>query len=137
VNEPDGVLEFKVAYGEGSRDLVGVRIPLNQGIAGYVAMSGQPIAISDVDQDARFNRDFARSTGYVPRSILATPLMAGDRVLGVMEILDKINAPAFGMGYGAARFLPGRQPGHRPGSKIEGLGVAMLNSWNTWLSRWV
>jgi GAF domain-containing protein len=97
VNESEGVLEFKVTYGASNRDLIGTRIPLNQGIAGYVAMSGQPIAISDVAQDTRFNRDFARSTGYVPRSILATPLLAGDRVVGVMEVLDKINAPSFGM----------------------------------------
>jgi len=97
VNEAEGVLEFKVAYGASNKDLVGVRIPLNQGIAGYVAMSGQPIAISDVAQDTRFNQDFARSTGYVPHSILATPLLAGDRVLGVMEVLDKINAASFGM----------------------------------------
>lgn len=97
VNEPEKVLEFKVAYGASSNDLVGMRIPLNQGIAGYVAMSGQPIAISDVDQDTRFNRDFAKSTGYVPRSILATPLLAGERVIGVMEVLDKINAPSFGI----------------------------------------
>ena len=97
VNEGEGVLEFKVAYGASNRDLVGTRIPINQGIAGYVAMSGQPIAISDVAEDARFNRDFAKSTGYVPRSILATPLLVGDRVVGVMEVLDKIEAPSFGM----------------------------------------
>jgi GAF domain-containing protein len=97
VNEAEGVLEFKVAYGSSDHDLVGTRISLDQGIAGYVAMSGQPIAISDVAQDARFNRDFAKSTGYVPRSILATPLLAGERVLGVMEVLDKINAPSFGL----------------------------------------
>lgn len=97
VNEAEGVLEFKVAYGSSDHDLIGTRIPFDQGIAGYVVMSGQPIAISDVTQDARFNHDFAKSTGYVPRSILATPLLAGDRVLGVMEVLDKINAPSFGM----------------------------------------
>ncbi len=97
VNEGEGVLEFKVAHGAANSDLVGTRIPLDQGIAGYVAMTGQPIAISNVEQDARFNRDFAKSTGYVPRSILATPLLAGERVLGVMEVLDKINAPSFGM----------------------------------------
>ncbi len=97
VDEAGGALVFKVAYGASDRDLVGTRIPLNHGIAGYVAMSGQPIAVSDVAQDTRFNQDFAKSTGYVPRSILAAPLMAGERVLGVMEVLDKINAPAFGM----------------------------------------
>jgi GAF domain-containing protein len=97
VNEAEGVLEFKVAHGVSNRDLVGTRLPLDQGIAGYVAMTGQPMAVSNVDQDTRFNRDFARSTGYVPRSILATPLLAGDKVLGVMEVLDKIDAPTFGI----------------------------------------
>jgi GAF domain-containing protein len=97
INETGDKLEFKVSYGAGSRDLVGVSIPINQGIAGYVAMSAQPISISDVAQDTRFNQDFARSTGYVPHSILATPLLAGERVIGVMEVLDKINAPSFGM----------------------------------------
>jgi GAF domain-containing protein len=74
-----------------------MRFPLDHGIAGYVAMTGQPLAVSNVEQDARFNRDFAQSTGYVPRSILATPLVSGERILGVMEVLDKIDAPAFGM----------------------------------------
>jgi GAF domain-containing protein len=97
VNEAEGVLEFKVTYGASNCNLVGTCIPLDQGIAGYVAMSGQPIAISDVAQDARFNRDFAQSTGYVPQSILATPLSSGERILGVMEVLDKIDAPSFGM----------------------------------------
>jgi len=97
VDEKQQVLEFKVAYGVGNEDVVGMRIPLDSGIAGYVAMTGQPIAISNVQQDARFNQDFARSTGYVPRSILATPLLWGDRVIGVMEVLDKISAPSFGM----------------------------------------
>ena len=97
VNEPEGVLEFKVTWGASDHDLVGTRIPIDQGIAGYVAMTGQPIAVSNVEQDARFNLNFAKSTGYVPKSILATPLIAGERVLGVMEVLDKIEAPSFGM----------------------------------------
>lgn len=97
VNEVDQVLEFKVAYGAGQADIVGRSIPIDKGIAGYVAMTGQPIAIANVQQDARFNQDFAQSTGYVPSSILATPLISGDRVIGVMEVLDKIAAPSFGM----------------------------------------
>jgi len=60
-------------------------------------MTGQPIAVSDVQRDARFNRDFAEATGYVPHSILATPLLSGERVIGVMEVLDKIDSASFGM----------------------------------------
>jgi len=89
------MLEFKVSYGHSNEDVVGQRIPLDSGIAGYVVMTGQPIAIADVLQDPRFNQDFAKSTGYVPRSILATPLEWHDRVIGVMEVLDKIEAPRF------------------------------------------
>jgi GAF domain-containing protein len=90
-------LDFKVACGVGREQIIHTRLPLDQGIAGYVAMSGLPLAISDVQADPRFGADFARQTGYVPKSILATPLIYDDRVIGVMEVLDKINAPSFGM----------------------------------------
>lgn len=97
VNEKENVLEFKVAYGVANHDLVGTKIPINSGIAGYVVMTGQPLSISNVRQDPRFNQDFAKSTGYVPASILAAPLLAGERTIGVMEILDKLNASSFGI----------------------------------------
>ncbi len=97
INEEEQVLEFKVAYGPVGQNLVGTKYPLDKGIAGYVVMTGQPIATSHVNQDARFDRQFAESTGYVPESILATPLLSGERIIGVMEVLDKINAASFGM----------------------------------------
>ena len=97
IDEAQQAIVFKVAYGAGKENVIGLSIPLDHGLAGYVAMTGQPISVRDVQKDSRFNQDFASSTGYVPRSILATPLIAGDRVIGVMEVLDKINAPSFGM----------------------------------------
>jgi len=97
VNEQDQTLDFMVSYGAGNESVAGMRIPLDKGIAGYVAMTGQPIATSRIKEDVRFNQDFAKSTGYVPDSILATPLLSGDRVIGVMEVLDKIKAPSFGI----------------------------------------
>ena len=97
LNNERGILEFKVAVGQGNTEVIGMSIPMNKGIAGYVAMTGQPIAVSNVEQDPRFAQDFARNTGYVPRSILATPLLSNDRVIGVMEVLDKIDAASFGL----------------------------------------
>ena len=97
VDEKNQTLVFHVAYGAGRDEVVGMSIPINQGIAGYVAMTGQPMAISNVQQDTRFARAAAEKTGYVPRSILAMPLLYNDRVIGVIEVLDKINAPSFGM----------------------------------------
>jgi len=97
VDERAQQLVFRVAYGAGSENVIGMRIALDQGVAGYVANTGQPIAISNVQSDPRFARDTAEKTGYVPRSILAMPMLVDDRVIGVMEVLDKISAPSFGM----------------------------------------
>ena len=97
VDESDQSLVFRVAAGEGNEEIVGKRIPLDTGLAGYVVMTGQPLAISNVQEDPRFNKEFAKSTGYIPRSILATPLMWNDRTIGVMEVLDKIDEASFGM----------------------------------------
>jgi GAF domain-containing protein len=100
VNEEEEALEFKVAFGPADRDLIGTRFPYDKGIAGYVFMTGMPIATSNVREDKRFNQDFAKSTGYVPNSILATPLIStDDRGIGVMEVLDKIDATSFDMLY--------------------------------------
>lgn len=97
VHEEEQVLEFKVAYGPSKNNLVGTKYPLDKGIAGYVVMTGQPIATSNLKQDKRFDEEFAKSTGFVPESMLATPLLSGDRIIGVMEVLDKLNAESFGM----------------------------------------
>lgn len=98
VNEAEEALEFKVTTGEADHDLVGTMFPYDKGIAGYVFMTGMPIATSNVREDKRFNQDFAKSTGYVPNSILASPLISSDdRVIGVMEVLDKLDAKSFDM----------------------------------------
>jgi GAF domain-containing protein len=52
-------------------------------------MSGQPIAVRDVETDARFARDVAESTHYVPTSILAAPLFDEEgEAAGVLSVLD-------------------------------------------------
>jgi signal transduction protein with GAF and PtsI domain len=82
-------LEFVAADGAGAAEIVGQTVPVGRGIAGWAAMSGQPIAVSDVQADPRFARDVAESTAYIPRAILAAPLMGGDGdVLGVLSVLD-------------------------------------------------
>lgn len=97
VDEATRTLHFRVAWGAGVDQIIGTSIPLDKGIAGYVAMTGQPLAVSDVQRDARFARDFAASTGFVPLSILAMPLLADNVVIGVIEVLDKLGADSFGM----------------------------------------
>ena len=97
LDEAQQTLQFRVATGAGAQEVVGMSIPVGQGIAGYVVMTGQPLAVSSVQEDPRFARETAQKTGYVPRSILAMPLLCEDRPIGVIEVLDKIDAASFGI----------------------------------------
>lgn len=82
-------LVFAVSAGAGSESVQGMRVPVHEGIAGYVVSTGQAIEIGDVHADPRFAREVAESTGYVPRAILATPLETTRAVIGVIEVLDR------------------------------------------------
>jgi GAF domain-containing protein len=61
-----------------------------------VAVTGQPIAASDVQDDPRHAAEIAEIIGYQPRSILCVPLISNEEVIGVLELLDKRGAASFG-----------------------------------------
>jgi GAF domain-containing protein len=90
-------LVFEVAAGEQGQGVIGLSIAPDQGIAGYVFRTGQALALSDVEHDARFGRAVAEQTAYLPRSIVAVPLVSEDRTIGVLEVLDKRSAPTFSL----------------------------------------
>jgi GAF domain-containing protein len=89
LNENEDELHFIMASGTGAETVVGLRMPAGQGIAGWVLMSGQPMAIDDVQQDSRFASGVAERTGYVPTSLLAMPLETDRGAIGVIEVLDR------------------------------------------------
>ena len=62
-----------------------LRVPLGHGIAGLVAVSGQPMSISDASHDPRQAADVADRVGYWPNMILCVPLVYGDRIIGVLS----------------------------------------------------
>jgi len=90
-------LVFEVAAGEQGQGVIGVAIRPDQGIAGYVYTSGQALALSDVAADPRFGRSVAERTAYVPRSIVAVPLVDDQGTIGVLEVLDKRSQAAFSL----------------------------------------
>ena len=51
--------------------------------------SREPLAIDDVTQDPRFARDVAEDSGYVPKGLMAAPLLRGDGAVGVLSVLDR------------------------------------------------
>jgi len=82
-----GELWTKIALGMEEKIL---RIPLGQGIAGFVAKTGSAVNIRDAYKDTRFAQDLDRITGYQTRSVLAVPLRGRDgKALGVFEVLNK------------------------------------------------
>lgn len=82
-------LVYTTAAGAGADDVTGMRMPSGRGIAGWVVMAGQPVAIDDLRNDPRFAQDVAEDTGYVPQALLAVPVVSPLRLLGVMTLLDR------------------------------------------------
>ena len=82
-------LVFEAVAGEGAGELVGKRFPSSTGVAGWVLTTGQPLVVDDLSADTRFSREAAESTGYVPRGLMAVPLLVEERALGVLEVLDR------------------------------------------------
>ncbi len=71
-------------------ELAGIELPVGKGIAGQVALSGEPVCINDVYADERFDRSVDKRTGYRTRNLLAVPMRLRDgEILGVVELLNK------------------------------------------------
>ena len=95
LDERTDELVFEAVTGEDEQHLVGRRFPSSTGIAGWVAASRQPIVIEDVAEDPRFAREAAESTGYVPKGLMAVPLLLDEQVLGVLQVLDRPSKARF------------------------------------------
>lgn len=89
VNVDTGELTFAAVSGAGASELIGTAFPAGTGIAGWVVASCQPLIADDVADTDQFARDAAGSTGYVPSTIMAAPLIADGQCIGVLEVLDR------------------------------------------------
>ena len=74
LDEERDELVFEAVSGRGEGQLVGARFPSSTGIAGFALVTRQPLVVDDLESDPRFSQDRARTTGYVPSSIVASPL---------------------------------------------------------------
>ena len=95
LDEESDELVFAVALGGKAEEVQQFRLPIGRGIAGYVAATGQPIAVADAGADPRFAREIGEAVGYIPQTILCVPLVLDGRVVGVLEVLDKSGGVTF------------------------------------------
>jgi GAF domain-containing protein len=128
VEEPAGELVYLASSGEGSAEVVGLRLALGRGLAGYAAAAGETLAVDDVTRDPRFARDVAERTGYVPRSVLVAPITRGDDVLGVLSVLDRTRPPGAAALDLAARFARAASNALLLAATTRDLGTAVLRA---------
>ena len=96
-DESTDELVFAAVSGEGEEALVGKRFPSSTGIAGWVLSSRTPLVLEDVQNDPRFARDVAEGTGYVPKGLMAVPLLDDEEALGVLQVLDRPQRARFSL----------------------------------------
>jgi GAF domain-containing protein len=97
-DETTDELVFEAVAGEGSETLIGQRIPSSTGIAGWVLVTRQPIVLDDVTQDPRWGgHEIAERSGYVPRGLMAVPLLHEEDPVGVLNVLDRPQEARFSL----------------------------------------
>jgi GAF domain-containing protein len=89
LDEPADELVVEAVARDEDRHILGMRMPSSQGVAGWVMTTRQPIVIEDVQSDARHAKDVAERTGYVPKGLMAVPILHEERALGVLQVLDR------------------------------------------------
>ena len=95
IDENQKELVFEVSHGAGSQMLRQQRIPLDEGIAGWVARHGQPVISNQARTDPRFSHRVDVRTGFLTQSIAAVPLRIKGRIIGVLEVLNKYSGNGF------------------------------------------
>ncbi|MCX7911897.1 MAG: GAF domain-containing protein [Dehalococcoidales bacterium] len=91
----DQDLFFEAVSGPGARTLKQVRINSQCGIAGQVARTGKPLIVNDVTRSENFHKAIDIRTGFTTKSLICAPLIANERILGVIEILNKLDGGGF------------------------------------------
>lgn len=96
LDEDTGDLVFVLAMGRvPQEEIFGFRIPSGKGIAGWVVENQEPTIVDDVRTDERFFSSVDDHFGFETHSVLCAPIVGGNRVLGVVEVLNKIKGHTF------------------------------------------
>ncbi|WP_415719160.1 SpoIIE family protein phosphatase [Maridesulfovibrio sp.] len=101
-NESKNVLEFAWAMNDvlGEKAMenlkTGFKLPMGQGIAGWVAENRQALNVIDAQNDERFSKAADEKTGFTTKCILCTPIIHQSKLLGVVQVLNSIDKECFG-----------------------------------------
>jgi len=90
-----GDLVFSVPMGPTKDGLRDIRIPTGKGIAGWVAERERPLLVPDTKEDPRFDSGIDEINGFETKSILCLPLKAKSKLIGVLEVINKLDDTPF------------------------------------------
>jgi len=82
-------LYFQVATNIDEPTMRGLIVPLDSSIAGWIVTNRQPVRIDDAHKDKRYFGDVEQSIGYATKSLLGIPLITKNKVVGVLEVVNK------------------------------------------------
>jgi len=90
-------LHFEIAIGAGADKLKDVKLKVGEGIAGWVAQTGEPVLVEDVKRDPRFTSRIDEVTQTDTRSVVCVPIKGKEKVLGVIELVNCLGRESFRM----------------------------------------
>lgn len=82
-------LVFQIPRGAKAQELRGYRLPVGQGVAGWVAENKRPLRVDEASNDRRHSQSADQQSGFQTRSLLAVPMLLQDHVTGVLEVINK------------------------------------------------
>ncbi len=98
-DDETGELVFVLVQGSSTKaNLIGRRLPAGRGIAGWVAENRRGATVNNVPADERFYPELDVELDYRTNSLLAAPLLGGNRLLGVVEVVNKQDGKLFSTG---------------------------------------
>ncbi|TDF97146.1 PP2C family protein-serine/threonine phosphatase [Paenibacillus piri] len=95
VDPEKGDLFFEVALGEKGDEIREIRLNMGEGIAGWVAQTGESVKIDDAARDSRWSSKVANRVDYPTRNLLCVPVISKGAIIGVLQVLNKRDGKHF------------------------------------------
>ncbi|MDH5508358.1 MAG: GAF domain-containing protein, partial [Anaerolineae bacterium] len=94
-DEGTGELVFEVAVGPVAEDLIGKRLEPGVGLVGKAVEAKNPVIVNNVEKSTDWFEEPDKQTGFVTRDLLVVPMMVKERVIGVIEVINKRDLTPF------------------------------------------
>jgi len=81
-------LVFRASTGPKSSEVIGLRLPIGQGVAGWVVREGRGAIVPDASRDSRFYPGIDQLVGFQTRAIACAPIRSRNQIIGALEALN-------------------------------------------------